>query len=152
MLHEDPKDITGTENHVTRALYANFENEDQDSDDQDEDYNDSESEQEDEDRRPREFCPELEKALAVVLYMRLRNHEINKRLRKSHFLEHEVCHNEDWFNGKLKLRVRCCAPHLQYSDVQYTCVACNGQDTRLDGWTHGPRYPLLPRVFSCAYL
>jgi hypothetical protein len=137
-LHEDPKDITGTENHVTRALNAN--------------YDDSESEHEDEDRRPREFCPELEKALAVVLDMRLRKHEIKERLRKSHFLEHEVGHNEDWFNGKLKLCVRCCAPHLQYSDVQYTCVACNGQDTRLDGWAHGPRYPLLPRVFSCAYL
>jgi hypothetical protein len=125
------------------------EHQDTEEDSNEEDYNDdSASEDEDEETRPREFCPGLEKALAVVLDMRLRKHEIHERLRKSYFLERESFQNGDWFNGKLKLRVRCCAPHLQLPDVQYTCVACNGTNTKLDGWTHGPRYLTPARSFS----
>jgi hypothetical protein len=143
-----PHILTGADNHEDDHQDEHQDIE-EDSDENDEDYNDdSSSEDENEDTRPRDFCPELEKALAVALDMRLRKHEIHERLRKSHFLERESVQNGDWFNGKLKLRVRCCAPHLQFPDVQYTCVACNSTNTKLDGWTHGPRYLTPAHSFS----
>ncbi len=44
-----------------------------------------------------------------------------------------------WHHNQLKFKVRCCAPHLSFADVTYTCIACEGINVRCSGWTHGPR-------------
>jgi hypothetical protein len=114
-----------------------------DSDDEAYDPEEDDDSDEDDDRRERAFCPEIEAALKDLLDMRARGNEIRSRLHKSHWLHQKCAPPGHWFNGKLKLPVRCCAPHLQYDNVVYTCVACNGTNTRLDGWTHGPRARLI---------
>jgi hypothetical protein len=114
-----------------------------DSDDEAYDPDAVDESEEDDDRRERSFCPDIEAALKDLFDMRARGKEIRTRLSKSHWLHQKCAPPGQWFNGKLKLPVRCCAPHLQYDDVVYTCVACNGTNTRLDGWTHGPRARLI---------
>ena len=49
-----------------------------------------------------------------------------------------------WVNGKLKLRVRCCAPHLLWGTgagahgVTYTCIECGSKNTKQGGWSASP--------------
>ena len=100
-----------------------------DSDDEAYDPDADDESEEDDDRRERAFCPEIEAALKDLFDMRARGKEIRTRLSKSHWLHQKCAPPGQWFNGKLKLPVRCCAPHLQYDDIVYTCVACNGTNT-----------------------
>jgi hypothetical protein len=119
----------------------------------DDEYNpDSDDEDyDDDDKDPPRFCPELERALAVLLNMRENKLKIHARMRKSHWLHSPSIVPASWDNGKLKLRVRCCAPHLQYPDdkLKYTCVGCHGQDCILKGWASEPRSMsgVLPLIF-----
>jgi hypothetical protein len=129
----------------------NTDDEDYDDDTDDEDYDDD-------DKDPPRFCPELEKALAGLLNMRENKATIHARMRKSHWLHTPSIAPGAWENGKIKLRVRCCAPHLNSPDdkFKYTCVGCHGQDCTLEGWASQPRsisrldllqphqHPLLP--------
>jgi hypothetical protein len=152
-----PHIITGTDHHEEehqdkphdeyRDEDSNNEHKDEESDEHDEDYNDdSDSEDEDEDTRTREFFPELEKALAEALNMRLRKHELHERLRKSHYLDWEGSLNGD---SSTVSRNYVCTVALPISSFRTSDIFAwrNGQDTKLDGWTHGPRYLVLHMSF-----
>jgi hypothetical protein len=83
----------------------------------------------------------LETALQHLLNMQDKANKasIKKKLKVSPWLHVPGAPLHCWHDGKLKVKVRCCAPHLLYENVQYTCIKCGSNDCTLDGWTHGPR-------------
>jgi hypothetical protein len=67
----------------------------------------------------RRITPDLDAAIRKLLHLRVNKAIIAKKLRRSHWLHTPASNHEDWFNGELKLRLRCVAP-LQEAQRQAT--------------------------------
>ena len=124
------------------------------SDSSDEDYFPTDDVDEDSDLDEKahctRFCPEIEQALDKLLS---HNDKSNARriqtiLKNSRWL---YTPPTEWAVGQLKFRLRCCAPHLQFDGVRYTCIACRSSDCTLQGWSHHPKARLV-MDFDTPYL
>jgi hypothetical protein len=75
--------------------------------------------------------------------------KVRSILKKCHWMHSATAPFASCAPG-LKLKLRCCAPHLQHDNVVYVCLACGSTKCVTDGWTHAPRTRLcLDAIYCC---
>jgi hypothetical protein len=125
---------------------------DDDDDDDDSDYCPSEDAGEDSDDEENKRCdPDIEAWVQEKLNMNDPHNErkVRSLLKQSHWMHSATASFATCAPG-LKLKLRCCAPHLQHDNVVYVCLACGSTKCVTDGWTHAPRTRLcLDAIYCC---
>ena len=139
---DDDVESTGSSDSHDWSDSSNHDSVDNATDSSDEDYYptddvDEDSELDEKASCPR-FCPQMEQALDKLLNHNDKSNtkRIQSALKKNHWL---YTPPTEWAVGQLKFKVRCCAPHLQFDGVRYTCIACRSSDCKLKGWSHHPK-------------
>jgi hypothetical protein len=151
--NDDAESTCSSDSHDSSDL-SNHDSTDNATDSSDEDYYptddvDDDSKLDEKAYSPR-FCPQMEQALETLLNHNDKNNKrrIHSVLKKNHWL---YTPRTEWIVGELKFKVRCCAPHLQFDGVRYTCIACRSSDCKLKGWSHHPKARLV-MDFDSPYL